>query len=199
MKFLLRQLCPMSLIVIPLAFLVSGCQRGSETFMPMRPQRSWTYLVRNAKQSTVETMQVVRVDSVAHQSGFLLQGGGSETRLAWSKGILLAQELTNTWYSPPMPILDTRTKKSILAWQGKIKSPLFEIDARASITTKPEILNVGGKRIPTLHSQITINVPSAHQLVTISTWFESRIGIVRQEERVNSIQTSAVELLSGPT
>jgi len=168
--------------------------------MPLKVGEKWTYIIRNAEQSVVGSILVVRSDSVAGTNGYVLQGPSGESRLAWVGSRLYAEELTNTRFDPPLPLLDTHLPKNLEYWRGSVISVGSKagIAASASVYCLPKNLLQNGKNFDTLESNIRISVPKISETATVVSWFVSNSGLVRQEERVNGIQTSALEILSGP-
>jgi hypothetical protein len=57
-------------------------------------------------------------------------------------------------------------------------------------------LSVDSRLVDATESDVVLNLPS--RAVTLSTWFEPGVGIVRQEQHTGNRLDIALELVEGP-
>jgi len=114
----------------------TGCS-SSRTYFPLEVGKTWTYHVRAGLAITVEDVKVMRRLAVAGTVGYEVGGHLGFSRLAWKNGVLMADSLPNTRFSPPMPMLvpgDFRTvreadalkatvrRRPVQSWQGFVET-----------------------------------------------------------------------------
>lgn len=148
--------------------------------MPLSEGAKWTYLVR-AVSSYPDAVMVKRQVAVGDAQGYEMQGRMGVYHLAWDKGRLVTDMMATARFIPPLILLAPHQKTT--RWSGWVLSDDKRIPAKATITNSPQKLDLLGNPVETTRSDVTVNL--AGQNLTLSTWFQPSVGIVRQEQRTN--------------
>lgn len=172
--------------------LLAGCAARDEAIMPLKSGSKWTYQYRAGLVSKVDEIAVVSTAETPVGRGWMLDGPGGSTKLAWGEGKLYAAQLAGTTYLPPLPIYADKESK----WTGEVVSGHRVFDGTAILTSEDTKIRVGTKsekgRLATL--QVTFGSQNFELLI----WFVRGIGIVRLEERSKGQLNSSLDYLKGP-
>lgn len=171
-----------------------GCSGGSN-YMPLEEGREWKYLVSTPGGSSVARLKVEEQVRVGLTTGWRISGNSGENRMAWKGGELIASELTATRFEPPIVILKPSTNESVWQWKGKIRSRGTDLDATAECSQKPDKVKVAGNERSCLLS--TLRLTFGESTIELRSWFQSGVGVVRQEQHVDGRLTTALEWIGG--
>ncbi len=184
----MRRLAPLVL------FFTFGCSSDVQEYMPLAEGNTWEYVVRTDGDETTQTVKTVRAAPVGDVTGWLMESEMGAFRLAWDGDTLIAAELPDNIYSPPIPLLAPRG----VQWSGTVTTPTGRTTATARLERGSEKLDVGGRQYQTIKTVLTLN--AAGERVQLTTWFFPRMGILRQEQRRGPGLTRDryVEFVEGP-
>lgn len=161
-----------------LALGLSGCGRLSTDFFPLELGQSRTFHVEAEGIAAVEDLVVRRRTSVEGHPGYELAGPMGVSRLGWVGGRLVAEQLTDTTLSPPLPILLARDGKA--DWEGVIVTVGTRRTGTATIEQGEDSMEVEGRLTKCRHVKIEMDLPD--QTTIIEIWYAPRIGPVRWEQ-----------------
>src|SRR5579884_3774900 len=103
-------------ISVCLVILCASCNKGGKEF-PLAVGRTWTYMVDSEfGTQRLEEVKVLRQVPVGDVTGYELGGEMGESRLAWKDGVLLAQQLPNATFNPPIPLVVAGADKTRRDW-----------------------------------------------------------------------------------
>lgn len=180
--------------VLAAAVLASGCGGGKE--FPLSVGRSWSYMVHmDFSVNRVEEVKVLRKVPVAGVSGYELGGPMGQSRLAWKDGILVAQQLPNATFNPPIPLLVGGVEKATKDWKGMIGAVGKGTPAIATLIQEGDTQTFTGRPIRTTRSTLTII--AGPQKIELITWYQKGQGPIRQEQRTNDTLRVALESING--
>jgi hypothetical protein len=161
-----------------------GCGGGKE--FPLSVGKSWSYMVDSGFGTTrVEEVKVLREVSVDGVKGFELGGNMGQSRLAWKDGVLLAAQLPNATFNPPIPLIVGGEAKARKEWKGLIGAMGKGSHATAVLVQEPSKDTFSGHAVQTTKSTLTI--VSGAQRTELITWFKNGEGPIKQEQRTNNI------------
>lgn len=192
-SLLLETLLRGSFLICSLSFAF-GCSGGSD-YMPLEEGREWKYLVSTPAGSSVARMKVEDRVRVGLSTGWRIAGSSGENRLAWRGGELVASELSTTSFEPPIVILKPSTNESTWRWKGKMRSRGNYLDATAECSQRPDKVKVAGNERNCLLS--TLRLTFGDSTIELRSWFQSGVGVVRQEQHVDGRLTTALEWIGG--
>lgn len=178
----------------PVLFLLIGCGGSSKDYFPLKLGNEWTYEVTIDNEIAIIDITVSEKAPVGDHRGFLLKSEMGDSRLAWSRGSLLAAELAGTRYSPPIPLYaDDKTE-----WSGVVQSEGSKVAGTATIARSNEELIVGGRTYKTVKCVLTLDSGKDH--IQLTTWFYPDLGILRQEQRSGPAleRDRKIDFVSGP-
>ena len=186
------------LVVFGLAvFFVSSCgPKPKQGYMPLKKGNAWTYTVRTGLQTTVQVLKVEKPIAVNSVQGWILNGPMGESRVAWKSGILLAEQLPGTVFSPALPLLDAKKLDSTRRWHGTVLSMGRPLECTAEIVQGPDQYVISGHSFSVLKVVVNLHVPQ--KSIELVTWFAEGIGILSQQQRSQGYLECALEYLSGP-
>jgi hypothetical protein len=177
--------------------LLAGCGQD-DRLMPLRPDRTWTYSVRSGFQQFVEPIDVVREVAVAGTRGFELSGPLGTSRLGWRDGVLWAGQSANARFDPPLPLLANDFEPR--TWEGHLEATGVLYPATASLEHEQTRVELGGRRVSAVRATVTLQFDD--RAVTLQTWYQEGVGIVRQEQHSGAGAEAdldvSLEILSGP-
>lgn len=186
--------------VIGAFFAMVACGRAPDAYYPLEEGAKWTYRLRAGFVERVEEVAVVRRIAVGGVSGWEMGGPMGPSRLAWSRGRLIAESVPGTRFDPPVVLLDPSEPKTTWRWPetgeafvtsgGRVRA------ASAAGTQRPEDLEVGGRTFKALRSTVTLRIGG--ETLELDTWFAQGIGPLRQEQRAGGVLVTAIERVSGP-
>lgn len=162
----------------------------------METGHRWTYSVRAGFFSRVEDLRVTRSISVAGRQGFELTSPTGSSRFVWKEGVLLAEDLPGTRFSPATPLLVGDRTQAERAWQGIVRTLAGEREARATLVQATDSLTLGGRSYETRRT--VLSVEGLGPRLELRSWFAEGIGLLRQEQRVGDQLVRSIEYLAGP-
>jgi len=173
------------LIALPIALIAIGCGgRGAGAEFPLAVGRSWSYMVNSVfETSRVEEVKVLRKVPVGDVSGYELGGPMGQSRIAWKDGVLIAQQLPNATFNPPVPMLVAGAANANRTWKGMIGAGGRGTQATATLVQEPDKQQLAGQTVQMTKS--TLTVLTAGNKIELITWFQKGEGPVRQEQRNN--------------
>lgn len=183
-------------ILILLAIGGLGCGGSRQGLFPLKVGNSWTYMVRGGFVTRVESVKVVAEESVAGTKGWRLDGPMGMSRIAWKKGVLLAEELPGCRFYPPVPILNSAVDAKGLGWTGRLWVMGTSLEAKGAVTEDADKFEIAGRKYEAVVS--TLILASSKTQIELKTWFVDGIGPVRQEQRIDGTLYPAANYLSGP-
>jgi hypothetical protein len=182
----------LSLLTVALATL--GCRGGQQDLMPLDVGKSWTYHVISGLDSRVESVKAVRPVAVDGVEGMELNGPLGISRLAWRQNSLIAESTSNLRFHPGLPLLAANGSHS--KWVGQVTWMGRDIPATADTIQRLKSLPLNSRVIESTESEVVLHLPS--RAITLTTWFEPGVGIVRQEQHTGVKLDIGLELIEGP-
>lgn len=179
-----------------IAVLVAGCSGARSGLFPLEVGNTWSYSVRGGFVTRVVDLKVLSIESVAGVRGFKLDGPMGSSRIAWNQGILVAEELAGSRFSPPVQLLDSNQPAQHLLWNGLVSAMGRTSNAIAVVTQSNESFEIAGRKYPAVVS--TVELQTAGRSMELKTWYVDGIGPVRQEQRNNGTLYPSAIYLSGP-
>jgi hypothetical protein len=180
--------------IVAVAVLAAGCGGGKE--FPLSLGRSWSYMVHmDFNVSRVEEVKVLRKVPVAGVTGYELGGPMGQSRIAWKDGILVAQQLPNATFNPPIPLLVGGVEKATKDWKGMIGAVGKGTPATATLIQEGDTQTFTGRPVRTTRSTLTII--AGPQKIELITWYQKGQGPIRQEQRTNETLQVALESING--
>jgi hypothetical protein len=164
--------------------------------MPMRTGAKWSYAVSTPRRDATPDVRIRRPIAVGDASGFELDGPQGLSRLAWSHGRLIASQLGNTTFDPPIPLLDP-AQPAELTWHGRTSGAFPTAEASATLRHETSATLLAGVRQPAIKTTLEFKL-SGHR-VDLLTWWVRGIGIAEQTQRTDGVQDVALSWLSGPS
>ena len=181
------------LVLFAVVFLY-GCSNDLQDLMPLSMGNSWDYLVRLDGDEATETISVVSEAPVGSVQGFLLESVMGDSRLAWDGDTLVAAELPDSVYSPPIPLLASESQ----SWSGVVSTATGSATGTATLTLSKENLSIAGRQYSTVKTVLTLL--AGGETIQLTTWFFPQMGILRQEQRRGPglVRDRYVEFVKGP-
>jgi hypothetical protein len=128
--------------------------------------------------------------------GYELGGTMGQSRLAWKDGTLIAQQLPNATFNPPIPLLVGGVEKARREWKGMIGAVGKGTPATATLIQEGDTQTFTGRPVRTTRSTLTII--AGPQKIELITWFQKGQGPVRQEQRTDEKLQVSIESINGP-
>lgn len=179
---------------IVFALVLGGCASPEHDLMPLKVGRESTYEVTAGFEKAVDPVKVTREVPVGGVSGYELSGSFGTSRIAWIGNELVATQMVNAFFDPPIPLLTEDGKDR--HWTGRIESMGRRSQATATLHQRNEEIEIGTKKYQTVASVLTIDLPRGK--IEVSSWFQSKLGLVQQEQRTNGNFVLRMEILRGP-
>ncbi|MBX3118148.1 MAG: hypothetical protein KF784_03720 [Fimbriimonadaceae bacterium] len=164
--------------------------------MPLEVGSEWKYNVSGKFAKYVEPLRINKEVGVAGTQGVELTGPLGSSSMAWKNGVLYADRLAGTSYSPPLPLLaaDSRT----IDWKGTASWPMSgSVKVEARLTHEAQKLKLDAREYETTRSRLQL-VLDGKRSMEVTTWFAPGTGIVRQEQRTGGELDIRIDYLSGP-
>ncbi len=143
----------------------------------------------------VEEVKVLRKVPVAGVTGYELGGPMGQSRIAWKDGILVAQQLPNATFNPPIPLLVGGVEKATRDWKGMIGAVGKGTPASATLIQEGDTQSFTGRPIRTTRATLTIIAGS--QKIELITWYQKGQGPIKQEQRTNDSLQVLLEAING--
>lgn len=176
---------------------LTGCGGGDGSeHLPLGPGQTWTYRVRSGFEVAVEPVKVAEPIAVGEASGWRLTSPMGESRLAWRDGVLVAERLPGTRFSPPIPLLKTDLGRPMREWRGMVSADGVTRSGTADLRVVEERVTHAGRPRDALRSTVDLQLGSSS--LVLDTWFVPRVGIVRQEFRRDNDLERALDWVAGP-
>lgn len=180
----------MNRLVAPLAAAILvcgwGCKRTGQEF-PLAVGKSWSYMV-GVWAKRAEEVRVLRRVSVGGVDGFELGGPMGESRIAWKGDTLIAEQLPNATFNPPIPLLVSGVSKARREWSGMIGSMGKGRRATAVLIQEPE-----DKKSRVLMNTLTIMAEGSK--IEFVSWYRPGEGPIKQEQRNNEELVAKIEAI----
>lgn len=157
--------------------------------------KSWTYLVHGRRLDQIAQMRASRRVAVDDVSGFELVGPLGTARLAWHGTRLVADSLCGTRYDPPLPLVDAAATSTTFQWSGTVASPTTRTPGHGTITLKTSQAPFASRVMPAVES--IVQLQTGRHRYELDSWFVDGIGLVRQEERIDDIQSVSLQMTGG--
>jgi hypothetical protein len=180
-------------VLIGLSAVLLGC--GASSYMPLEKGREWKYLISTPSGSSVASMTVVEKIRVGLTMGWKISGDKGENRLAWSGAELVASELSAAQFDPPITLLKANSESETWHWEGVCRSRGFEAKATADCDQKADKIKIAGSDRVCLLSVLRLRFRDS--IIELRTWFQSGVGVVRQEQRMDGKLMVALEWIGG--
>jgi predicted small lipoprotein YifL len=186
------------------AFLMGGCGQGGPSYLPISENREWTYATRTAFNKPNSSIKVGPKIAVGKIEGRVLLGDLGESRVAWDGPVLIASQLANARFNPPIPMFredklpaskKQREEEFVVVdrWKGKMDSFDQSRLATAALSQRRTVIEVLGKKTNVVESLLMITLGKSE--IEIRTLFERGKGIVKQEQRSNRNLVVSIELI----
>ncbi|MHB8635649.1 MAG: hypothetical protein ACYC96_04155 [Fimbriimonadaceae bacterium] len=173
-----------------------GCRGGGQSLMPLSVDHAWTYEVHGRRVGQVAEMRVNRRIAVDDVSGYEVTGPLGVDRLAWRGPQLIAETLCNTTFNPPIPLLDSRLPRSPVLWSGAVTAPASVVHATGTLTETATDTVFASHKTAAVKSVLQLNL--GRRRLELDSWFVAGVGLVKQEERANDVETERVAMTGGP-
>lgn len=177
--------------------LLSGCQRGTQSdLMPLNVGSEWKYSVSGKFAKYVEPLRINREVGVAGTQGVELTGPLGVSAVAWKKGVLYADRLAGTSFSPPIPLL--AADSHVVDYKGTASWPVAgSVKVAARLTHEPQKLKLDAREYETVKARLQLVLDESRS-IELTTWFAPGVGIIRQEQRTGGELDIRIDYLSGP-
>lgn len=152
-------------------------------------------MVKTTFVTRAEDVKVLRRVPVDGVSGFELGGQMGQSRIAWRDGVLIAEQLPNVTFSPPIPLLQAGAAKARKQWRGMVTVLGRSNPGTAVLIQEPESLQLGMKKVKTTRATLTIQ--SGGNVLDLVTWYQAGEGPVRQEQRTNNRMDVSLESIGA--
>jgi hypothetical protein len=179
----------------PLVLLFAlGCSSDVQEYMPLEAGNEWQYVVRTDGDEATQAFRVAGEAPVGTLNGWLIESEMGSCRMAWDGDTLVAAELPDCSFSPPVPLLAPRGT----TWNGVVTTATGKNAGSGTLSRSSEKLDVGGRQYESLKTVLTLTVSG--ETVQLTTWFFPRMGILRQEQRRGPALTRDryIEHVDGP-
>jgi hypothetical protein len=173
--------------------LALGCGSENTEMMPLAVGRTWSYRVDSGLQTEIKPVRVTRPVAIMDVEGYELNGVLGVSLLAWRHGVLIQQSGANIRYEPPLPIL--YANRSHGDWKGSVSWFGRSEPASAEISQRPASINLGARQVSTTQSEVDLKLST--KTIRLITWFESGVGIVKQEQRTNDQLDYGLEMVAS--
>ncbi len=186
------------LLGLTLSFIVlSSCQsKPKQQYFPLKKGNVWNYTVRTGLQTKVQTLTVEKPIAICSARGWHLTGPMGESRVVWKNGVLFVEQLPDTLFSPPLPLLSAIQIQSKRVWKGQVYYMGKNLDALAEIEQGPDQYIIGGQSFSVV--KVLMNLQLPQKKIELTTWFSEGIGILSQQQRSQGYLDCSLEYLSGP-
>lgn len=174
--------------------LLLGCDRRPDHF-PLRVGDAWVYEVQGGFIAGADELRVTETTTIQGRAGYVLEGAFGPARLAWSGDTLIAEDLANTRFRPPIPLLVEDAGKPEREWRGAMVTMGKLVNATATLAQEVKPLDLGSRKYQTIHTLLSITAPGSE--IEVSVWFARGIGPVRWEQRINRDQVLRANYVSG--
>ena len=141
-------------------------------------------------------MRVSRRVAVDDVAGYELTGPLGTARLAWHGPRLVAETLCGTTYDPPIPLLDARLPQTPVVWSGTVMAPSTASDAKATLIHVATDTMFASRKTEAVET--VLKLQAGRQLIELDSWFVDGVGLVKQEERTNDVETVRMSMTGGP-
>jgi hypothetical protein len=131
----------------------------------------------------VEEVKVLRRVAVDGVTGYELGGTMGQSHLAWKDGVLVAAQLPNATFNPPIPMVVAGKDRARLDWKGMIGAMGRGTPATAILIQEPDKSMISGRTVSA--TKTTLTIVSGPQTTELITWFQKGEGPIRQEQRTN--------------
>jgi hypothetical protein len=139
-------------------------------------------------------VKAVRPVAIEGVDGMELNGELGVSRLAWHGNSLVAESTCNLRFSPALPLLAQNEKH--VSWTGYVTWMGRAIPCSADVTQKQQAITLVARTIESVESDVVLRLPS--RAITLVTWFEPGVGIVKQEQRTGQKLDLGLEMVEGP-
>jgi hypothetical protein len=173
-----------------------GCAPGPEAYFPLRKGAQWTFSVRSGLDRRVEVARVTEPTSVGEDPGWVLASDSGESRLAWRKGTLVAELLSGTRFSPPIPLLAPRSVSEERSWAGIATTMGKAYEASALLRQSSGTRELGPSKVQAIHATLLVQLPG--KKVELDAWYGRGVGPMWQEQRSNGYLDRGIQYLGGP-
>lgn len=185
-------------------FLLVGCGQGGPSYLPLWEGNEWTYATRTSFQNPSSVLKVGPKIAVGSVEGRVLSGSFGESRMAWDGPKLIASQLSNSRFNPPIPLfredkIPEKKKQreqefvNVDEWKGRVESFDSARSGSALLQQRRSQLDVNGRKLNVIESLLTISLGKSE--IEIRTIFERGKGILRQEQRTNRNLVLSIEML----
>lgn len=176
---------------------VAGCRFPTSDYMPLTVGQKWSYLVVSPQIKLSPELVVEQTCAVGGFKGFELSGPLGRSRLAWTDSRLIASQLGQTRFDPPVVLLDPDVPTKPILREITVSTPLAIVKATAKLTEEHKTIDVNGLHQPCIKTSLRITI-SNHNLDLFTWWVRGR-GVVQQVQRTDGNQDVAMTLLDGPS
>lgn len=194
MRRLNYQIAISGLSLVGLLSLLAGCA-GDSAYMPLKNGQSWRYFAHEETGSRIRNIKVGKRCPVGNHQGFELTGDGGTSKMAWVDGELWVAEFASMRFDPPLVLLKPGTPTAKWSHSGIGTSRVFQQQFNAQLIQEPAKLEVLGQKRNTL--LVTLKMEFQGKQITLESWFQKGLGIVKQEQRVGGIKVFALEWVGG--
>jgi hypothetical protein len=191
-------------MLVVVSSVIGGCGQGGPSYLPLWEGNEWTYSTRTAFQNPASVIKVGPKVAVGSVEGRVLSGNFGESRMAWDGPRLIVSQLSNSRFSPPIPLFredkipDKKKQReqefvNVDAWKGRVESFDQSRSATAILQQRRSQIDRNGRKVNVVESLLTITLGKSE--IEIRTVFERGKGILRQEQRTNRNLVLSLDLL----
>lgn len=164
--------------------------------MPLAIGNTWTYQTKAGLNTQVSQVKIEHKIPVGQIEGFSLISEFGNSNLAWKENQLIASQLANSEFFPPLPIYANIKEGDIINWKGTIRASGSAKSATGELKVKQIEEEIEGKKLKLAVGQVTVKIEKDTHDIT--TWFLIGKGIYRQEHRINDALATQIKYVSGP-
>jgi hypothetical protein len=183
-----------TVLLIGIGLAAVGCTNPNQSnaFFPLDGTKKVTYEVKTGFLKFVEAFTFEPLKTSPATGRFVVKSGLGNSVFFWNNRVLYTIQTPRTFFDEPVPILSILD--GTLSTDSAILKAGRKLPVRISTESKAETLQIANRSVPVRYSIVTLK--SNTDEVQLKTWFQSGIGIVRQEQRMNGELDYSLQLLS---
>jgi hypothetical protein len=172
--------------------VAAGCGGGASVF-PLREGDVSQFSIRSDFGRSIGELRVTRRTAVGGVSGFELTSPFGNSALAWKGNTLVASQLNNTFFDPPIPLAFQPGGNIKTEWDGIAITAGTIRPLKATTEQEEGKFELLGQK---LSAQISlVRIQDGNKVIELTTWMVPGRGIMRQEQRTNSKLDRVIERL----
>jgi hypothetical protein len=171
---------------------IAGCGGGASVF-PLREGDVSQFSIRSDFGRGIGEMRVTGRTAVGGVSGFEISSPFGNSAVAWMGDTLVASQLNNTFFDPPIPIAFQPGGNTKSEWAGIAITAGNIRQLKATTEQEGGRFELLGQR---MSAQVSlVRLEDGNKVTELTTWMVPGRGIMRQEQRTNDKLDRVIERL----